>query len=112
MATIRNLTTRMVAFDLPALGTRTHEGGVHVHDPVSGLKGFRPHVRELPESLTLAASSGPRKALAEAVAEGSAVDGLPDAVVDDPEVVRRVQRREMSAVKSAQPAPTTHEVTQ
>jgi hypothetical protein len=75
MAYIRNLAKRMVAFDLPALGTQTHRGGTYQLDPMSGLRGLRLHTRELPQSVTLAACSTHRLSRAEAIAEGSAIDG-------------------------------------
>jgi hypothetical protein len=99
MATIRNLAPRMVAFDVPALGSQTHHGATNDLDPQTGLRGIRPHSKDLPLSLTLAACSNQRAPLHEAISLGEAVEGLPDEAIDDPAVAERVRRNELWAEK-------------
>jgi hypothetical protein len=104
MAIIRNLTKRLDAFDLPALGTADHRGGVHALNPVTGQRGLHPHVMTLPLSVTLTACSNPRSSIGSALGDGSARE-VPDEVLDDPAIVSRVAAKTLAVVRSQ---PTTH----
>lgn len=95
---LRNLSREPHAFDLPALGTDIHTGGVSTLDPQSGARQFTPHERELPKSLSLSAGN-PRVPLAAALADGSAVSGLPDSAADDPTVKRLVSQGVLTILK-------------
>lgn len=103
MAYIRNLAKRLVAFDCAALGSVIHTSAHSALDP-SGVRSLRRASRALPRSLTLTASSSPRLSLDVALMDGSAVSGLPDAVLDDPEVKRLVAAGVISA--GAEPTPS------
>ncbi len=98
---LRNLAPAPVAIDVPALGTSTHQGGVSSLDPQTGARALRLHTRDLPKSLSLAACVDRRRSLADAVADGSAVAGLPDAIAADPAVAGRLAARTMSVHQEA-----------
>lgn len=110
---LKNLTKRMVTFNLPHDVVCTEQQclcsrrvtGVQQHDPATGEKTVQAFKKRLADSVTLTAAG----------TEGDTVEGLPDGVFNVPEI-RAAQRTvpptielTRSEVQKSAPAPTSNQ---